>query len=164
MFLGFLKIEPGAATGCGGMRAVLRPEPEHTPPGIARWPSGSACLVPHGPARAHTISRPRESRTAGLGPFGAAHSRPTQGRTPVLVHGGQTRPLLPVLGAHCRSPLGTKCTAITPGTTGDRRAGGLAVRFGRGHGLHLARHLFIYLNSCYTPRIPIVYKPTDAAL
>ena len=54
------------------MRAVLRPEPEHTPPGIARWPSGSACLVPHGPARAQTISRPRESRTAGLGPFGAA--------------------------------------------------------------------------------------------
>ena len=54
------------------MRAVLRPGPEPTPPGIARWPSGSACLVPHGPARAHTISRPRESRTAGLGPFGAA--------------------------------------------------------------------------------------------
>jgi hypothetical protein len=42
------------------MRAVLRPEPEHTPPGIAPWPSGSACLVPHGPARAQTISRPRD--------------------------------------------------------------------------------------------------------
>ena len=35
-----------------------------------------------------------------------SHSRPTQGRTPVLVHGGQTRPWLSVLGAHGRSPLG----------------------------------------------------------
>ena len=36
------------------------------------------------------------------------HSRPTQGRSPVLVHGGtgQTRPRLSVLGAQCRSPLG----------------------------------------------------------
>ena len=49
------------------------------------------------------------------------HPRPALGRSPVLVHGGQTRPRLSVLGAQCRSPLGCG-TAARAGQTGQSPA------------------------------------------
>ena len=80
-------------------------------PAPARWPSSSANII--------------------------SHSGPTQGRSQVLVHGGQIRPRLSVLDAQCRSPLG--CGSRRPNRAKSRS-------YMAGHMLHIRRRLHILSN------------------
>ena len=94
--------------------------PQGSAPGPAvQIRSDAVCRYLSGPAitrtRKNGYQATRRRRNCcfdrGIGKKGCgclSHPRPTPGRSPVLVHSGQTRPRLSVLGARCacRSPLG----------------------------------------------------------